>query len=68
MAKSQFDESWIDETYKNTQDKKRALFFIRKAIGWVLREMSQQKPKVVINFLKKYQSAPPKRLIPQPRN
>ena len=56
LAKSQFDESWIDKVYKNTLDRQRARFFIRKAIGWVLREMSQKQPKVVLEFLKKYKS------------
>ncbi len=40
---------------QQNQDKlqnKRAKFFIRKAIGWTLREMSQKDPKVVFEFLK----------------
>ncbi|MBU0708834.1 DNA alkylation repair protein [Patescibacteria group bacterium] len=52
MAKSQFNESWINEAYKDKTDNKRAKFFIRKAIGWALREMSAKNPKVVFNFLK----------------
>ena len=50
MAKSQFDESWIDELYEG-ENRKRARFFIRKAIGWTLREMSIKNPKVVYKFI-----------------
>lgn len=53
MAKTQFDESWIDETYKDKEEAKRARFFIRKAIGWTLREMSQKKPDIVFKFIKR---------------
>jgi len=53
MAVSQFDESWIDNIYKGAEEKKRAKFFMRKAIGWSLREMSQKNPKTVYDFLKK---------------
>ena len=52
MAKSQFDESWIDKVYQDRLQNKRAKFFIRKAIGWVLREMSQKQPEIVFQFLK----------------
>ena len=52
MAKSQFDENWIDKIYLDKLQNKRARFFIRKAIGWVLREMSQKQPEVVFQFLK----------------
>ena len=51
MAKSQFNEKWIDEKYKNKLTNKRAKFFIRKAIGWVLREMSVKQPQIVYQFL-----------------
>ncbi len=52
MAESQFDETWIDKIYKDKLQRKRAKFFIRKAIGWTLREMSQKNPNVVFKFLK----------------
>jgi len=52
FAKSQFDETWIDKTYKDKLQNKRAKFFIRKAVGWILREMSQKDPKTVFEFLK----------------
>ena len=51
LAKSQFDESWIDSVYKTTDDKKRARFFIRKAIGWSLRELGNNDPKAAFEFL-----------------
>lgn len=51
LAKSQFDESWIDGVYKDLETRKRARFFIRKAIGWVLREMSRKDPDSVVKFL-----------------
>jgi len=51
FARSQFDEKWIDEKYKDKLSNKRAKFFIRKAIGWALREMSQKDPKAVFDFL-----------------
>lgn len=56
MAKSQFDEGWIDKVYKNTEDKKRARFFIRKAIGWTLREMGRKDPEGAYSFLKENKS------------
>ncbi|GIK84147.1 MAG: hypothetical protein BroJett025_07690 [Patescibacteria group bacterium] len=56
FAVSQFDEGWIDSLYKNTLDKKRAKFFIRKAIGWALREMSVKDPQPVFKFLKRYKN------------
>jgi len=37
--------------YKSTEEKKRAVFFIRKAIGWALREMSTKEPSIVKKFL-----------------
>jgi len=52
MAESQMDENWIDELYKGEM-KKRAKFFIRKAIGWTLREMSGKDPRIVVKFTKK---------------
>jgi len=51
LIKSQLDEDWIDENYKDTQTKQRARFFIRKAIGWSLREISAKKPEEVYKFL-----------------
>lgn len=51
MAMSQFDEKWIDKIYTDKLQNKRAKFFIRKAIGWTLREMSIKNPKVVYEFL-----------------
>ena len=51
LARSQFDETWIDTLYKNPLQKKRARFFIRKAIGWALREMSEKDPETVFAFL-----------------
>lgn len=57
LAKSQFDESWIDKIYTDREQVKRARFFIRKAIGWTLREMSQKKPEVVFKFLQKNKNA-----------
>jgi 3-methyladenine DNA glycosylase AlkD len=53
MAESQLDEKWIDSIYKSTQDRARARFFIRKAIGWCLRDMSAKDPEGVIQFLNK---------------
>jgi 3-methyladenine DNA glycosylase AlkD len=53
MAESQLDESWIDQEYKDTLTRKRARFFIRKAIGWVLRDMSKKDPQSVVWFLNK---------------
>jgi 3-methyladenine DNA glycosylase AlkD len=54
LARSQFDESWIDEKYEDSQDRKRARFFIRKAIGWTIREISQKDPNTAFDFLKKH--------------
>ena len=51
IAKDQFDESWINEIYSG-EGRKRAKFFIRKAIGWTLREMSIKNPEVVYEFIK----------------
>ncbi len=31
-------------------------FFIRKAIGWVLREVSKKRPKLVFEFLREHRS------------
>jgi len=56
LAKSQFDESWIEKKYKDPLKKKRARFFIRKAIGWTIREISRQDPKTAFDFLKKYKN------------
>ena len=53
LAESQFDESWIDKVYADTLTRSRARFFIRKAIGWTLREMSVKDPESVAEFLKK---------------
>ena len=53
LAKSQFNESWIDEIYTDKLQNSRAKFFIRKAIGWTLREMARKDPKSVITFLTK---------------
>jgi len=33
---------------------KEERFFIRKSIGWALRELAPQKPTIVFNFVKKY--------------
>ncbi len=52
LARSQFDEKWIDANYTGSLSKKRARFFIRKAIGWALREMSGKNPNVVQKFLR----------------
>lgn len=52
MAESQLDESWIDELYEGGM-RSRAKFFIRKAIGWTLREMSAKDPEAVVKFVKK---------------
>lgn len=54
MSRSQFEESWIDEKYKDKETNKRAKFFIRKAIGWTLREMSRKNPEIVLHFVKKH--------------
>lgn len=56
LAKAQFDESWIDKVYKNKLMNTRAKFFIRKAIGWVLRDMSVKDPSSVKEFLSKYRT------------
>ncbi len=53
LAQSQLDESWIDKQYKDKLENKRAKFFIRKAIGWTLRDMSLKDPEAVVNFLQK---------------
>jgi 3-methyladenine DNA glycosylase AlkD len=53
MAESQFDEIWIDKVYSDKLIRTRARFFIRKAIGWMLREMSAKDPESVTKFLKK---------------
>ena len=53
MAESQFDEDWIDRVYSDKLLRKRARFFIRKAIGWTLREMSSKDPESVAMFLKR---------------
>lgn len=31
-------------------------FFIRKAIGWVLREVSKKRPKLVFEFLREHRA------------
>jgi 3-methyladenine DNA glycosylase AlkD len=54
LAISQFDESWIEKNYTDPQMRKRARFFIRKAIGWAIREISQKDPKTAFDFLKKH--------------
>jgi len=53
LAESQLDESWIAVKYIKTLDRSRARFFIRKAIGWALRELSQKDPGSVVKFLNK---------------
>jgi 3-methyladenine DNA glycosylase AlkD len=52
FAESQFDESWINQKYIDKLQRTRARFFIRKAIGWSLREMSAKDPESVFKFLK----------------
>lgn len=54
LAASQFDESWIEEKYPDPEKRKRARFFIRKAIGWTIREISQKDPETAFDFLKRY--------------
>ncbi|HKZ35251.1 MAG TPA: DNA alkylation repair protein [Patescibacteria group bacterium] len=56
LAESQFDEGWIDKVYTDTLTRSRARFFIRKAIGWTLREMSIKDPQSVRQFLTKNKS------------
>ncbi|AKM79685.1 MAG: alkylation repair enzyme protein [Candidatus Beckwithbacteria bacterium GW2011_GWB1_47_15] len=56
LAESQFDEAWIDKVYQDRLMNKRAKFFIRKAIGWALREMGEKDPKAVLAFTKKNKS------------
>ena len=56
LAKSQFNESWIDKRYKTNLEKSRARFFVRKAIGWTVREMSAKDSKSSYEFLKKYKN------------
>jgi 3-methyladenine DNA glycosylase AlkD len=51
FARAQLDETWIDKIYKDKLLNKRAKFFIRKAIGWVLRDMSIKNPNIVVRFL-----------------
>jgi 3-methyladenine DNA glycosylase AlkD len=53
ISESQLDEKWIEDVYKNTEDRSRARFFIRKAIGWALRDMSTKDPESVVKFLNK---------------
>jgi len=55
MAVSQFDESWMDNKYEK-YEKKRARFFIRKAIGWAIREISHKDQVAAFEFLKKYRN------------
>jgi 3-methyladenine DNA glycosylase AlkD len=57
LAESQFDEKWMNEVYKDKFQNQRAKFFIRKAIGWTLRDMSRKNPKIVFDFLKKNKPA-----------
>jgi len=52
LAQSQLDEFWINDQYPDALQRKRARFFIRKAIGWTLREMSAHQPQKVVAFLK----------------
>jgi 3-methyladenine DNA glycosylase AlkD len=33
-------------------------FFIRKAIGWVLREISQRRPELTFQFLQEHEGKP----------
>lgn len=54
MCTSQFSEDWIDEIYSDLNTKRRARFFIRKAIGWSLRELSKNHPEEVVEFVNKY--------------
>ena len=54
LATSQFDESWIEEKYKDPEKRKRARFFIRKAIGWAIREISKKDPETAFDFLQKH--------------
>jgi 3-methyladenine DNA glycosylase AlkD len=56
MAKAQFNEDWIGQIYTDKLQIKRAKFFIRKAIGWTLREMSIKDPSAVFKFLKENKS------------
>lgn len=56
LAETQFDESWIDKVYNDKLTNTRAKFFIRKAIGWVLRDMSVNDPVSVRKFLDKNKS------------
>lgn len=56
LAESQLDESWINNIYKDKLENSRAKFFIRKAIGWMLRDMSIKDPKSVIEFVEKNKS------------
>ena len=53
FAEAQFNESWIDKAYKDSLQRSRARFFIRKAIGWTLRELSHKNPQLVVGFLNK---------------
>ena len=54
LATSQFDESWIEDKYPDPEKRKRARFFIRKAIGWTIREISKKDPETAFDFLKKH--------------
>ena len=56
LAKSQLNESWINKVYEDTESRKRARFFIRKAIGWSLRELSIKNPQAVLSFVQKHKS------------
>jgi len=49
--KSETDEKMLYSFIKNTMHEKE--FFIRKAIGWVLREYSKTNPKSVKEFIEK---------------
>ncbi|MBI5622048.1 DNA alkylation repair protein [Candidatus Falkowbacteria bacterium] len=51
------DESWQSWAYAvNNYDLKMRRFFIRKAIGWCLRELSEKFPDEVVRLLNKYKS------------
>jgi len=54
LATKMMDESWQNfSSWAKNYDEKMGRFFIRKAIGWVLREMSKNYPQEIFQFLQK---------------
>ncbi|MFA5358538.1 MAG: DNA alkylation repair protein [Patescibacteria group bacterium] len=53
LAVKMMDESWQNfDSWAGNHPEKMGRWFIRKTIGWVLREMSERWPEEIYNFLK----------------